>query len=77
MNNKRRKALERIVNDIASARHDLAEIREEEQNAFDNLPMSIQEGERGQKMEEAIAAIENAENELDNMEDELNEIINP
>lgn len=35
-------------------------IREEEQEAYDNLPESFQDGDRGQAMQEAIEHLESA-----------------
>lgn len=63
-------ALEEKVSELKSLRDDivsdLESIRDEEQDAYDNLPESLQEGERGQDMQ---AAIENMENALSALED--------
>lgn len=67
MNNVRRKSLNLLarriqelqgqINDIVS---ELETLRDEEQDAHDNLPESLQEGEKGQAMEQAIEHIEDA-----------------
>ncbi|NBT31696.1 MAG: hypothetical protein EBT13_07275 [Rhodobacteraceae bacterium] len=47
--------LEALLNDkIADIRMEIESLRDEEQEAFDNLPESLQYAERGQAMEEAI-----------------------
>jgi hypothetical protein len=43
---------------------DLETARDEEQEAFDNLPEGLQAAERGQDMEAAISELENALSEL-------------
>lgn len=43
----------------------LAEIRDEEQDALDSMPESLQESERGQQMQEYIVAMEDITGELD------------
>jgi len=68
MNNQRRKQIATLVEDIDSRLSELLsefteraqEILDEEQEAFDALPESIQDGERGQAMQEAIGNLEDA-----------------
>jgi len=55
MNNARRK---RIAQLTKTALLELENLLEEEQEAIDNLPESLQQSERGNDMEEAVAAIE-------------------
>lgn len=61
MNKERRKVLAKLGEEFAVARGkllDIAEqlesIKDEEQEAFDNMPESLQQGERGQASEGAI-----------------------
>lgn len=44
----------------------MEELWEEEQESFDNLPEGLQEGERGEQMQENIDALEEF---LDNLEE--------
>lgn len=60
MNKVRRKALEEIVAKLEELKCELEMLQEEEQDAFDNLPESLQGGERGQQMEEYIQKIGDA-----------------
>ncbi len=71
MNAERRKQLTDVLSRIEAAKADLESIREAEQDAFDAMPESFQNGERGEKAQAAISAIEDAENSLD---DALNSI---
>ena len=73
MNTKRRKAiakaLEDYLNKETAAREELRDVleavRDEEEEAFENLPESIQETERGEIMQDVISALEDLISELD------------
>ena len=75
MNKNRRKAIERITDKLMEIQTDVEEIRDEEQEAYDNLPESIQDGERGEEMEGYIELIEDALNSIEEAIDYLNEIL--
>ena len=87
MNKIRRKALAGIIaklEELESLRQEiqeeLEEIRDEEQEALDNMPESLQEGERGQQMQEYIDTMGSAMDDLDMMDvesiwDQLNDIV--
>ena len=76
MNAKRRNAIESVVNELiekfeeikAEAIDQLSEIRDEEQEAYDNLPESLQESEKGENMQNCIDALEYFMSDLENME---------
>lgn len=86
MNKIRRKELARIVAKLETLealrleiKEELEAVHEEEQEAFDNLPESLQESERGQQMQECLDAMENAlddleEIDIDNVRDQLYDI---
>lgn len=76
MNNKRRKQIEEIIEKLEVATNDLNLLMSEEQDAFDNLPSSFQEGETGQKMEEAISNIEYAISDIESVVTSLQDAIN-
>lgn len=66
MNAERRKKLESIkerlmilAGEASSLGDDLAELRDEEQDYFDNMPEGLQGGEKGEKAQAAIDAMEN------------------
>lgn len=74
MNAARRKRLAEAVDMIASAKEIIEEVREEEQEAFDNMPESLQGSERGEAMEGFIGDLENAADDLDNISDIVGEV---
>ena len=76
MNKQRRKRLEDVVSRLEECMSDLEFIKEEEQEAYDNLPESIQYSERGELMQEIADDIDYAISDLDQVIDSVNEIIN-
>ena len=71
MNKKRRKAIEDLSAKIEELKGELEFLQEEEQEAFGNLPESLQGGERGQQMETYIDqlgyAVSSLEDAIDNL----------
>ena len=74
MNNQRRKAIEKlkksleeeqeavsnIVARVEDIKNELEALKDEEQEAFDNMPESLQQGDKGQAAETAIGALDSA-----------------
>ena len=54
MNRERRNRISDIMERLDAIQTELEEIRDEEQEAFDNMPESIQGSERGENMETGI-----------------------
>lgn len=54
---------------------ELETIKDEEQEAFDNLPESIQYGERGETMEENVDELDSIITDLENVIESINEVI--
>jgi predicted PurR-regulated permease PerM len=75
MNKARRKAIEEIIDQIGTLKEQLESITEEEQEAFDNLPESIQYSERGDAMGEGITDLEQASSDLEDIMTNLQDII--
>lgn len=73
MNAQRRKQLAEAVAKLEEARTLIEIVRDEEQDAFDNMPEGLQTGERGEKMESAISRMEDVLNDLESAVDGLNE----
>jgi len=72
MNNARRKLLAKILDDAApiaglieDIKARLEEIKDAEREAYDNMPASLQEGERGQQASAAADALDEAFDELE------------
>lgn len=74
MNKQRRKKVEGIYDLLQAALMELEEIRDEEQDAFDNLPEGIQESERGEQMEEYISQIDSAIDDIESAKSSLEEV---
>lgn len=87
MNAKRRKSLRAIITRLeqleglrSEIQELLEEVQDEEQEALDNMPESLREGERGQQMEEYIDTMAGVVGDLDCMDldglaDQLREIV--
>ena len=73
MNKIRRKEIAKAIELMEQAREILENVRDEEQEAFDNMPESLQGSERGETMEEYICTLEEAIEAMDT--DELQEIV--
>lgn len=75
MNALRRKQITEVINRISYIEELVGEviemaneIRDAEEEAYDNLPESLQESERGEAMQEAYENIENAMCDLDGID---------
>ena len=73
MNKDRRKQLSEIQSKLAELRDMIDTVLEAEQEAFDNLPESLQESERGEAMQAAIDAMESAMDSCDEAGESLEE----
>lgn len=67
-----RKALRAI--DVTALQEILEEVRDEEQERYDNLPQSIQDGERGEKLSEIIDALDNVITSLEETTENIIEL---
>ena len=75
MNKARRNAIEKIIDQLGTLKEQLDSIGEEENDAFDNLPESIQYSERGEAMEENISDIDRAVSDIEDIMSTLQDII--
>lgn len=76
MNKKRRKDLEEIaeeLNKILATR--LEALIDEEQEAYDNMPESLQSGSKGEKMSEVLDLLNSAKSDLENSVEELLSVV--
>lgn len=71
MNKRRRAAIEDIRTRLEGLKEELEFLQEEEQEAFDNLPESLQGGERGQQMDDYISKLGDAASDMENAIDNL------
>ena len=75
MNKIRRKALATVVAKLDEAYDLLEEIQSDEQDAYDNMPESLQESERGEHMGEILDVLGDAIDSLDDIRENLIEIV--
>lgn len=75
MNNARRKRIQDVINELCKQQTRLEDIRDEEQEAFDNLPEGLQCSERGEAMEEAISELDDVITTLEGLAEDLENII--
>ena len=73
MNNTRRKAIKAIMDKLQDLMDDIEAIKDEEQEAYDNLPESIQNSERGEAMDSAIYNLDDAAESVQLVLDALEE----
>lgn len=73
MNKQRRKDLLDVAESLQEALDRLSEVRDEEQEAFDNMPESLQYGSRGDAMQEAIDTMDEWEGEIDEIKSRIEE----
>ena len=74
MNKARRKRLGEAFDLIGTAQDILRSVREEEQEAYENLPDSFRDGEKGEEMQNYMEMIEEAEGHLDDANSVIEQI---
>ena len=73
MNKARRKEIGKIIDRLEEIKVDLQFVHDDEQDAYDNTPESLQEGERYAESEEAITAMEDADGAIQEAIDYLSD----
>lgn len=71
MNTERRKAIEGVKSTLDQAKGDIENLQQEEQEYFDNMPESLQGGEKGEKAQAAADALQEA---MDNIESAIDNL---
>jgi hypothetical protein len=71
MNKQRRKTIDLIRAALDEQREHLEQVRDDEQEAYDNLPEAIQAGATGEKAQEAITALGDAVSSLEQISADL------
>jgi len=74
MNKNDRKRLEKAIDLINEAMEIVTEIRDEEEGKFYNLTEGLQQTERGQKMEENVASLEDIASQLEMAAQEIDSV---
>ena len=76
MNRERRNRIAEIMDRLNEIADEICEVTQEERDAFDNLPESLQYGERGEAMEAAADELEDVAGEVSELASRLEELIN-
>lgn len=71
MNKNRRDRLAKLSDQISDIMEKLEELRDEELEAFENLPESLNSSERGETMQTAIDAMDDALSSLENADSRI------
>lgn len=71
MNKQRRKSIDDVVAKLQELRDEVESLRDEEQDYYDNMPESFQNGEKGEAATAAIEYLESASGYIDNAIEEL------
>ena len=72
MNKDRRKEINQLIAELEDLKSRVESVLEEEQEYLDNMPESFQEGEKGEKAQAAIEALENTQQSIEEAIDNLN-----
>lgn len=75
MNKQRRSRLQKVIDQLEELKQEVSSICEEEQEAYDNMPESLQDGDRGSQMYENISTLEDQESNFDELIENLQEVI--
>ena len=67
MNAQRRKSIQEVIDQLRDLMDTVEMLRDEEQEAYDNLPESIQYSERGEAMSESADNLDSAYNSIDEL----------
>jgi len=70
MNKQRRRRIADLTNELDTLLETLTDLRDEEQEAFDNMPESLQDSERGQDIQDGLGTLDSAVDELGSIVDE-------
>lgn len=65
MNASRRKSIQEIIDHLEEIKSTIETLKDEEQEAYDNLPENLQDSERGETMEAAAESLDNVYNSID------------
>jgi len=73
MNNKRREAIQQIIDQLTPIEESITDLQGEEQDYYDNMPEGLQESERGGRAQEAADNLDNAVSAIDELRTYLEE----
>lgn len=74
MNKQRRNKLSEAITHLDSALQIISDVRDDEQDALDNIPENLQTSDRYLEMEEAVDTMDETIDEIGNISERLREI---
>lgn len=74
MNKERRKRIDDVIEKLEELQAEVASIGEDEREAYDNLPESIQYSERGEQMSENADDLDGLDGDFESLLDTLRDI---
>ena len=75
MNNKRRKTIALVINSLENLSTDLEDVAQEESYAYENMPESLQQSDRGSNIEDNIYDLEDCISQINDVIDTLSSMI--
>lgn len=75
MNNKRRKTIGLVINSLENLSADLEGVAQEESDAYENMPESLQQSDRGSNIEDNIYNLEDCISQINDVIDTLSSMI--
>ena len=75
MNNKRRKTIALVINSLENLSTDLEDVAQEESDAYENMPESLQQSDRGSIIEDNIYNLEDCISQINDVIDTLSSMI--
>lgn len=76
MNDARRKLLRQLATDLQVIASTLDGLKDEEQEYYDNMPESFQNGDKGEKAQAAIDALQEAWDSIDSAATQIEDTCN-
>lgn len=74
MNAQRRKRRDEAIEKLNEALAIIEEIKDEEDTAYENMPESLQESERGERLQENVDTLDSIYDEIETQVSELEEV---
>lgn len=74
MNAERRKQITEAVGKLQDAMSIIESVKDDEQDAYDNMPEGLQQGEKGEQASNALDSLDNALSEMESAKDNLESI---
>ena len=75
MNKERRQKIKKVISDLENIQTEVANVLDDEETTYDNMPESLQSSINGMTSEEAINGLQEAMDNIETIVDALNEVV--